>query len=356
MRKSPAFTVVTRARPHDRRRMIDKVVMRGISELLAIEQAWWLLWERCSRRTPFQSPGWLLPWYRAFRPGEPFAFAFWDAGRLVGIAPFYAKHETDGFHLQPFGTAVSDFLDMLVEPGWEDLVAEALAVALAAEPGWTTITFDELPSDATALRLKTLRACTVSEQIASTCPVLTLECRVPVESNLPSHLQRNLRKARRRAARRGEVHFILADEGAAQCTFDRLVDLHTARWRARDQAGVLADERIQRFHADVIKVLYPKAVARLYELRIAGQTAAAYYGFQDHNRAYAYISGFDPRFAHESPGSLLLAHVIADSASTGAQEFHFLRGSETYKYAWGAHDRRNHRRQFVRIASLADVI
>jgi CelD/BcsL family acetyltransferase involved in cellulose biosynthesis len=119
---------------------------------------------------------------------------------------------------------------------------------------------------------------------------------------------------------------------------------------------VLADERIQRFHADVIKVLYPKAVARLYELRIAGQTAAAYYGFQDNNRAYAYISGFDPRFAHESPGSLLLAHVIADSASTGAQEFHFLRGSETYKYAWGAHDRRNHRRQFVRIASLADVI
>src|SRR5260370_16018136 len=335
--------------------MIGTVVMRSSSELLAIEQAWWLLWERCSRRTPFQSPGWLLPWYRAFRPGEAVDFAFWDAGRLVGIAPFYAKHETDGFHLQPFGTAVSDFLDMIVERGWEDLVAEALAAALAAEPGWNTITFDELPSDAVALRLKKLRACTVSEQIASTCPVLTLECRVPVESNLPSHLRRNLRKSQRRAARRGAVHFILADESAAQCTFDRLVALHTARWRARDQAGVLADERIQRFHADVIKALYPNAVAMLYVLQIAGQTAAAYYGFQDSNRAYAYISGFDPRFAHESPGSLLLAHVIADSASAGAREFHFLRGSETYKYAWGAHDRHNHRPPFVRPAFLADV-
>jgi CelD/BcsL family acetyltransferase involved in cellulose biosynthesis len=336
--------------------MIDKVVMRGISELLAIEQAWWLLWERCSRRTPFQSPGWLLPWYRAFRPGEPVAFAFWNTGRLVGIAPFYAKHETDGFHLQPFGTAVSDFLDILVEPGWEDLVAGAFAAALAAETGWNTIAFDELPSDAVALRLKKLRACTVSEQIASTCPVLTLECGVPVDSNLPSHLQRNLRKARRRAARRGAVHFFRADEGAAQATFDRLVALHTARWRARGQAGVLADERIRRFHGDVIKVLHPKAVARLYELRIAGQTAAAYYGFQDNNRAYAYLSGFDPGFAPESPGSLLLAHVIADSASAGAREFHFLRGSETYKYAWGAYDRHNHRRRFVREASFADVI
>src|SRR5262249_47071185 len=121
-----------------RGRMIDTVVMRSISEL-AVEQAWWLLWERCARRTPFQSPGWLLPWYRAFRPGEPVAFAFWDAGRLVGIAPFYAKRETDGCHLQPFGTAVSDFLDILVEPGSEDLVVEAFAAALAAETGWNTV-------------------------------------------------------------------------------------------------------------------------------------------------------------------------------------------------------------------------
>src|SRR5260370_7257390 len=154
--------------------MIGTVVMRSSSELLAIEQEWWLLWERCSRRTPFQSPRWLRPWYRAFRPGEAVGCGFWDAGRLVGIARFYAKHETDGFHLQPFGTAVSDFLDMLVEPGWEDLVAEAFAVALAAEPGWTTMLFDELPSDAVALRLNKLRACTVSEQIPTPCPALPL--------------------------------------------------------------------------------------------------------------------------------------------------------------------------------------
>jgi len=99
---------------------------------------------------------------------------------------------------------------------------------------------------------------------------------------------------------------------------------------------VLADERIRRFHAGVIKVLYPKAVVRLHELRIAGEAAAAYYGFQDKGRAYAYLSGFDPRFALESPGSLLLAHVIADSIGAGAREFHFLRGSEAYNML-GAH-------------------
>jgi CelD/BcsL family acetyltransferase involved in cellulose biosynthesis len=335
--------------------MIDKVVMRDFSELLAIESAWWLLWERCSRRTPFQSPGWLLPWYRAFRPGKPVAFAFWDAGRLVGIAAFYADRKADGLHLWSFGTAVSDFLDMLAEPGYEDLVVDALAVALAEETGWSTITFDELPSGAVALRLKNLRACTVCEQTADTCPVLALDSTAPVESNFPLHMRRKLRKAHHRVVRRGGVQFILADDGGAQRTFKRLVDLHTARWHARGQAGVLADERVQQFHADVIKVLGPKAIARLYELRIAGKTAAVYYGFYDAGRAYAYIAGFDPRFAYESPGSLLLEHVIADSVGAGAREFHFLRGSEAYKYDWGAHDCQNRRRQFVRTALPADV-
>jgi CelD/BcsL family acetyltransferase involved in cellulose biosynthesis len=169
-------------------------------------------------------------------------------------------------------------------------------------------------------------------------------------------MRRKLRKARYRAARRGGAQFIRADEGAAQHTFDCLVDLHTARWRARDQTGVLAGEQVRQFHAGVIALLCPKAITRLYELRIADQTAAIYYGFYDSGRAYAYIAGFDTRFAHESPGSLLLAHVIAESLSDGAREFHFLRGSETYKYAWGAHDCRNRRRQFLRTPPRADVI
>lgn len=335
--------------------MIDKVVVRDVSELLAIESAWWLLWERCSRRTPFQSPGWLLAWYRAFRPGEPLAFAFWSGARLVGIAPFYAERGEDGLHFRLFGTAVSDFLDVLVEPGWEDRVVDALEMALVEETGWSAIAFDELPSDAIALRLKGLWACAVSEQITATCPVLTLDSKASVESNFPLQMRRRLRRAHHRAARRGKVQFILADERAAQSTFDRLVDLHAARWRARGQPGVLAGEQIQQFHADVIKALYPRAVARLYELRIAGQTAAIYYGFYDAGRAYAYISGFDPSLASESPGSLLLAHVIADSISSGAYEFHFLRGSETYKYAWGAHDRENRSRRFVRPPPPTDV-
>jgi len=84
-----------------------------------------------------------------------------------------------------------------------------------------------------------------------------LERRIAAESNLPSHLRRHLRKPIV-ADTPGEVHFIRADEGAAQYTSTAFVALHTAPCTLRGQAGVLAAERIRRFHADVIKVLYPK--------------------------------------------------------------------------------------------------
>ena len=80
---------------------------------------------------------------------------------------------------------------------------------------------------------------------------------------------------------------------------------------------------------------------RLYLLRIGGSTAAAYYGFTVNRSAYAYLSGFHPKFAALSPGTQIVAHAIEEAVREGAREFHFLRGGEAYKYAWGAIDRPN---------------
>jgi CelD/BcsL family acetyltransferase involved in cellulose biosynthesis len=41
-----------------------------------------------------------------------------------------------------------------------------------------------------------------------------------------------------------------------------------------------------------------------------------------------------------SAGTQIVAHAIEEAAREGATEFHFLRGGEAYKYAWGV-DRPN---------------
>jgi CelD/BcsL family acetyltransferase involved in cellulose biosynthesis len=94
-------------------------------------------------------------------------------------------------------------------------------------------------------------------------------------------------------------------------------------------------------------------VLRLLELRIAGLSAAVYYGFHHRKRAYGYLTGFDPDFSFESPGVILLAHAMEYAIREGASEFHFLRGREPYKYGWGAEDRWNYRRVFRRVDGYA---
>jgi len=59
------------------------------------------------------------------------------------------------------------------------------------------------------------------------------------------------------------------------------------------------------------------------------------------------LSGFDPKFASISPGTLLIGHAIEQAMADGSQAFDFLRGVERYKYLWGAHDTATYRRSVI---------
>jgi CelD/BcsL family acetyltransferase involved in cellulose biosynthesis len=164
---------------------------------------------------------------------------------------------------------------------------------------------------------------------------------------VPAKRLTGLRHERARAARLGAVEIVEA--GAEPNAFlDALLLLHAARWQGRGEAGVLADARVQGFHREALPLLAAQGLSRCTLLRIGGEVAAAHYGLADGRRAFFYIGGFDPRFAAGSPGSLLIGHAIAEAKREGRAEFHFLRGQEPYKYAWGAQDRPNGRRLWER--------
>ena len=92
-------------------------------------------------------------------------------------------------------------------------------------------------------------------------------------------------------------------------------------------------------------------LARCWLIEIGDAVVGAYYGFHHRGRAYAYLGGFDPAYAQESPGAILIGKAIAEAAREGAREFDFLRGRENYKYGWGAEDRWTVQRVWSRNAS-----
>ncbi len=309
----------------------DVALVDDEASLAALEPDWWKLWRACPAATPFASPAWLLHWWEAFRPGRLATVAVRQDGRLVGLAPLWLENGPQGRRLLPLGIGITDHLDVLLHPHAPD-AGPAIVEAVLSRPDWGIWSLEELPPDAMALGFP-LPDAEITDHGA--CPVLSLE-----GEHVPSPKRRKLRMSLNRVGRRnGQV--VAPNDFAG--FLDDLIRLHGARWRERGEPGVLDDPVVRRFHEAAIPRLAAAGLARLFTLTIETRVVGAYYGLHHRDRAYAYLGGFDPAFAFESPGTVLMGHAIEAARREGAREFDLLRGQEPYKYEWGARDRVNRR-------------
>jgi CelD/BcsL family acetyltransferase involved in cellulose biosynthesis len=314
--------------------------------LATLEPEWWDLWSRCPAATPFQSPAWLLPWWRSFAPGRLRAIAVRHDGRLIGLAPFYLEDGALGLRLLLLGLGTTDYLDLLIDPDHAGPAAAAIEAAVL-DGDWDCWELEELAPGAAAFRLRCPPRCAETGAEHSACPTLGLAGPADLSGCIPSRRRKQLRRALTLAQRRGPTEIEPVD-GAADGFLDDLLRLHGARWSDRGQSGLLQDEAVQRFHRTALPGLVRSGLARLYRLWIGGRVVGAFQGLSARGRTYAYLGGFDPDYAYESPGAILIGHAISTAIDEGGAEFHFLRGREPYKYDWGAADRWNRRRSFRR--------
>jgi CelD/BcsL family acetyltransferase involved in cellulose biosynthesis len=317
----------------------------------ALAPEWWDLWRRSPSATPFQSPAWLIPWWCHFHPGELFAVTIRHAERLVGLAPFYIEDGALGRRILPVGISLGDYLDVLIDPVYGQAAGQALVDFIVRHgERWDGWDLEELAGDAAALTLPVPKDCAETLGPQSACPVLALRAdAASIWDVVPARKRRDYNLARNRAARRGGAVIEQADAASAREILDLLFRLHEARWKSRGEAGLVTDEPVRNFHWAALPALMEAGLLRLCLLSIGSEPAAAHYGFAHRHRAYSYLTGFNPDFAFESPGVILLAHALEQAFAEGVREFHFLRGREAYKYEWGAADRWNMRRSFRRL-------
>ncbi len=212
--------------------------------------------------------------------------------------------------------------------------------AIADTPEWDECWLPDLAPDGALARAAAV--CCASDRIiaASPCPVLALR-RHPAGllDVVPRKTLRDLRQARSRAAAAGGVVIETVGADRVEAAMGDLFRVHEARWRARGEAGLCRDPLVQGFHRAAAAGLQAAGMLRLYRLWIGEAVGAVYYGFVANGTAYAYLGGFDPAQPRLSPGLQIIAHAVEQAAGEGARRFDFLRGGESYKYAWGATDR-----------------
>ena len=325
--------------------------------LQALRPEWEDLWQRAQavpgHTTPFQSSAWLLPWWECFGTGQPRLAVLHGADGIAGLLPLYLLEEDGARKLLPMGVGITDYTDMLLDPAAPPGAAAALleaALATAARDGAVACDLPDLPPSARLRQAAPPPGWRAEEWESDPCPVLALpDDPAALRGAVPANTLRKLRMARHRADRAGGWAVTLAAGDAVLPAWDALVAMHQARWTRRgEEGGVLADPRVLAFHRAALPRLQAAGALRLRVLRIGGEVAAVFHSLAaGPDRVLLYISGFDEARAFESPGTLLLGHVIEEALAEGRREIHFLRGGEAYKYAWGAKDRMNAGRRLL---------
>ncbi len=97
--------------------------------------------------------------------------------------------------------------------------------------------------------------------------------------------------------------------------------------------------RMASFFRRAARAMFDAGYLELSFLEIEGVRAASYLNFVYDNAVLVYNSGLDPlKFAHLSPGQVLLGRLIEKAIQDRRRAFDFLQGDEDYKHKLGGKD------------------
>ncbi len=312
-------------------------VIRDLADLPAkFYEEWSCLHAAILHSTPFQSPEWLLTWWKYFGSGQPRIFCFRDDDNcLVGLIACFLHDWNGRRQLTLLGSGVSDYLEPLVAPAHRVSIVQQLASYLESSESWDLCDWQDLSADSALLSLRNSRALCVYTEPDLPCSQIPLSDSFAQFWNArPSGLRRNVKRYRQKAEEIAPVVF----EHTPACDptyLDALIRLHSARWREQGEPGMISANRSGQFLRDVCRLLAEKQELLFFGLKFQGEIAAVILGFPHRNEIYAYLSAFDPAYGAFGLGRTLLFESIRYASNHGYTSWNFLRGEESYKADWG---------------------
>ena len=320
---------------------------------VALASAWNALVARTRFDNFFSTLEWQTTWWEYLGQGDLWILAFRraDTDALVGIAPLYVVERSEGSNAGKREVhfvgciEVSDYLDLIIQPGWEHAVFASFLAWLhsPAAPAWDILDLCNLPEDSLthqavpALAAQFGWATQVFQEDTAPQFALPLRYEEYLQNQVDKKQRHEIRRKQRRAEREAKIDFIMVDRRQAlEAEVDDFVALQRA---SRADKADFMTPAMRRFFLGVARRMLDADRLRLFFLTIDGEKAATLYAFEYGRRFWLYNSGYDPdAHAQLSPGWVLLAYAIQYAIAAGCREFDFMQGDEEYKYRFGAQD------------------
>lgn len=329
---------------------VQKIQDTGSFEKLQLE--WNRLLHDSKSDCLFLSWEWLFTWWKHLSAGRQLHILTVRCGtELLGIAPL-AIRPWQPQRLVPFkmlefigtGSVGSDYLDLIIRRGSEDIVIQALSEYLSDSR--LMLEFSQLKTAGTSAGelAKNLisREWRSDRMINSVCPYIELEKMTwdSYEANLGTSHRRNLRKRIRGLYRDFDVRLITAsNEDERRLNFKIFLDLHNQRWDGQGGSDAITGSNLVAFHDEFSRIALELGWLRLRIMYLNDRPVTAVYGFRYEDVFYYYQAGFDPSFSGKSVGLASLGLSIKEAIEEGAVEYDLLHGNEGYKLLWAREQR-----------------
>jgi len=314
--------------------------------------AWERLLQSAVTRTPFQSHVYLWNWWLSSGGGEWQNPELWliktqSEHELIGVAPFFCIQDQHGEQTLAFigSQEISDYLDIISSAENHAVFVEEIFSLLAQSAGseWAKLDLYNIPAGSPTLsafvKSAKKRGWQISIEDGEPCPYISL----PAEWEI--YLQKLSKKKRheiRRKIRRFEEQVPNASLYITSTADDMDVEARKLlQLMAKDpKKELFLTPEMHNHFLELIKAGHTAGWLQIVFLKNEDQYLAAFLNFDYQNKIWVYNSGIDPDYYSLSPGWVLLAYLIQWAQEKGRAELDFMRGTETYKYRFGAKDGR----------------
>ena len=314
----------------------------------ALREEWEDLERVCGNRSLFMSWQWQRLWWTYYGANRQLRiFVARDTKRVVGVLPMYQEVHRSGplrlFKLRTAGSGgdtAPDDLDALLHPEHAQRVAAEFAQRIAQPRSpWHVVSCPDLSPEAPFTRALLAASADAPGTLLHQSMRSVICGPLPKQwddylHDLGAHRRKGLRRKLRRFE--GEGGEVIWHQGApaVDAAFEHLAGLHKMRWAGRSSEHAFSSDQYLAFHRALIHHLDDRGALRLLELRLQNRPIAMRYGYRWGDTFFDLQSGFDPGFAHYSPGELCISYCIEHAIEEGCAAFDMLRGDYEHKRAF----------------------
>lgn len=313
---------------------LNTQIITSADAFQALKEEWLALLNRSVTNYVFQSPQFQEAWWQTLGKKELRVVAVrTEQGQLVGLMPLFLNDENELCFVGCVN--VSDYLDALIDPAYQTEVYQALESALKNQLQWQSLYLCSLPEESLTRNWIKKIFPTAIETQQDVSPFIALP--KSWEEYLESIDRKQRHEIKRKMRRVSEVDHqfeVITSSAEATTALEEFIVLHKAS--SAEKHDFWDDNHLQ-FFTKLIPAIADAGWLKLFFLKIGDIRAAAMLVFDYNNQYLLYNSGFNPNeFNHLSTGNVLTAYTIQKAIEEQKTIYDFLRGSEQYKFRFGA--------------------